>query len=270
MPFLGSGFSKQADPKHFPNWTELLTRMVKEAEHLGYIKRCDAKDLIVLLTKGNSLMVGESLKEKLPTDFYVSFLQHQFDPNKDISPSEAHKLVFKLNPRFIITTNYDHLVEDAYAHIERKTLTVMNYQTASLVQRRLQDDEHTQKPFLFKIHGDIELPSSIILTETDYRRLQYDEHGYKALLSSIFIHYVVLMMGFSLRDQEILLHLSHLRHALKGEQDPDYVLLADNSVTYVEIERFRKDFGLMVLQYPTDRTHSGVASFLRALVRSAK
>jgi hypothetical protein len=266
IPFVGSGFSKQADPNFFPNWEQLLTRMIEHFESIGSLKKIEATELRLLLQKRHHLMVAESLKTQIPRDAYLDFLKKQFDP-LNISPSDAHKLVFQLKPRMIITTNYDRLLEDTYAAVEHKAISVTYYNHPAQVQNRLNEDRYYDRPFLFKIHGDIEFPSEIILAESDYRRLRYNENGYRMLLSSIFVHYTVLLMGFSLNDEEILLHLGAIRESLKHEAFPDYILLKAGSLTSIEETRFRNDYGLEVIYYPSGKNHEGLAAVLSELVK---
>ena len=267
--FVGAGLSKQSDPKHFPSWAELLRRMLAEGAIAGHLSIPFKKDVEELIARDRLLMAAEALRAALPIDFYQAYLERGFDP-PHVLPSEAHRLLFALQPRFLITTNYDRLLEDTYAERNKKSLTVIPYSNAEAVQRRLQDDRLPDRPFLFKIHGDIEDVRSIILTESDYRKLLFDEHGYQIVLSTIFIHYVVLFVGFSLGDAELNLLLTQIRHSLKAGNQPDYVLLADNSLNNVEIARFRNDYGLEVITYPYDSTHSGLRVFLEALHASTK
>ena len=269
VPFVGAGLSKQADDEHFPNWDQLLQRMIQDAEGKGYIEEYEVRDLRDLLHKHKPLMVAESLKVKLPSDYYYEFLESQFDP-PDILPAEAHEILLEFNSRMIITTNYDRLIENAYARICNKAMTVMNYSDSGKVQRRLQSGRKREQPFLYKIHGDIEDVASIVLNESDYRRILYDEIGYQSVLPSIFIHYTVLFMGFSLSDQELLLHLSKLRHALKGGTAPDYILLQEGECNTVECERLRQDFGLEVLPYAAGADHRELVEYLRDLVATAQ
>ncbi|MGA2796853.1 MAG: SIR2 family protein [Thermoguttaceae bacterium] len=266
VPFIGSGFSKQADANHFPNWNQLLERMIRIAEAKCHISKSEARSLDALLKKNRHLMAAESLKSKLPRDLYYSILEEQFDP-PNVRPSRVHNLLLELNPQLIITTNYDRLIEDSYAHAARKAMTVVPYSDAAALQRRLQEANIRNRPFLFKIHGSIEDTASIILTENDYRRLMYDERGYTTVLSSIFIHFVVLMLGFSFNDEELILFLGQIRHALKGSANPDYIMLPKKEVSDTEIERFRNDFGLEVITYSSSNKHEEVTSFLSQLVK---
>jgi hypothetical protein len=268
VPFVGAGMSKQADPQHFPNWTELLERLIEASQRASYLSTDDATLLQSMLVSHRHLMVAESLKSRLPIDFYASFLESQFSP-PNIGPARVHKLLFDLSPALIVTTNYDRLIEDAYATTAHKAMTVIDYSDPGAMQRRLQDHNRVHRPFLFKMHGDIDDTRGLVLSESDYRRLLYDEQGYKMVLSSIFIHYVVLMLGFSFADEELNLTLGQLRHFLKSSSSPDYILLPHTAVNLLEAERFRKDFGLEVITYPATPDHRGLEDFLSNLILEA-
>ena len=238
--------------------------MVDEVEKRQYLDDITVADLRALLDKHKHLMVAEHLKTRTPRDFYYSFIQSQFQ-SQNAAPAEVHRLLVDLNPRMIITTNYDRLIEDAFAACKSKAMTVLQYSNSTVVQRRIQEDTSSAAPFLFKIHGDIDDPDGIILSETDYRRLIFSEPGYRTLLASLFIHYTVLFIGFSFSDEELSLTLAELRWFLKSASHPDYILLPDSDCTSVERSRFRDDYGLEVITYPKSENHMAVRDFMLEL-----
>jgi len=215
-------------------------------------------------------MAAEALRGRVPLDYYYSFLAEQFNPPNSKPSLDIYEILFGLKPPIIITTNYDKLIENAYAQLHRKALTVKTYADAAGVQRRMQDSSGATKPFLFKIHGDIEDAGSIIFTETDYRKLLYDELGYKSVISSIFIHYTVVFLGFSFKDKEISLLLEQQRHFLKSEANPDYIIVPEGDLTSVEHERLRADYGLDVLYYKPAPNHRALKTLLSAIQRKVK
>jgi hypothetical protein len=62
---------------------------------------------------------------------------------------------FRLRPPLILTTNYDTLLEDAYAAEYGLAATVYTYRDAAVVQRSLQTNRLTNRPVIFKIHGQL-------------------------------------------------------------------------------------------------------------------
>jgi hypothetical protein len=221
-----------------------------------------------LLDKGQYLMVAEQLRYNLPTDEYTSLLKEAFNP-AGAEPTDIHKEIFRLNAPLILTTNYDLLIEDAYAKVYGKTANVYTYRGASEVQQSLQIRQLTDRPIIFKLHGSIDEPSSIILTEQDYRKLIYQETGYRTVLSAVFVTHVVLMLGFSFSDRELTLMLETLRVALKSQSSPDYIFLPEDAAGEVESRRFREDFGVEVIPFKPTKGYPEVLQLINFLISKA-
>jgi hypothetical protein len=108
---------------------------------------------------------------------YVDFLEQHFKP-PGVRPTPLHKALFDLDPPLILTTNYDRLLENAYAEVYRNNATVYTYSAAHKVQKFLQSGRFgpsVEGPIIFKIHGTIEEPDDIILSMRDYRQILYWE-----------------------------------------------------------------------------------------------
>jgi len=264
VPLLGAGISRQANKSAFPNWRQLLDFLLSRALTKNYIKKAEGNEISRLLDKGQYLMVAEQLRYKLPTDEYSSLLKEAFP--LDAEPTEIHKAIFRLHPPLILTTNYDVLIEDAYAKVYGKTANVQTYRGSSEVQQSLQNRQLTDRPIIFKVHGSIDDPLSIILTEQDYRKLIYQETGYRTVLSAIFITHVVLMMGFSFSDRELILLLENLRVSLKSQTMPDYIFLPEDAAGEVESRRFREDFGVEVIPFKPTKGYPEVLQLINFLI----
>jgi hypothetical protein len=76
-------------------------------------------------------------------------------------------------------------------------------------------------------------------------------------------------MGFSLNDPELIQTLQQIRHALKEGNQPDYALCQQGTFSEIERRRFRKDFGVEIIDYPASDNHDGIVKFLRALSRQS-
>jgi len=268
VPLVGSGISKQAG-EAFPNWRELLEYMKELALVEGFLKKEDGKEIEQLLDRGKFLMVAETLRNCFSGDEYWSILEEKFNPSW-AQPAEIHKAIFRLRPPLILTTNYDRLLEDAYAAEYGRTAFVRTYRDASIVQRYLQSSRLLKHPIVFKIHGSIDDPESTVLSERDYRELIYRQPGYRILLSAIFLTRVVLMLGFSFADRELMLLLESLRESLKHLSYPDYIFLPKDSVGSVEMRRWREDFGVQVIPYEPSHGHPEVLQFINFLISHVK
>ena len=264
VPFVGAGISRQAGDA-FPNWRDLLDHMRERALAQAFIPRSESREMTRLLDKGQFLMVAEALRASLPIDEYETILEEKFDPHW-AKPAEIHRALFRLRPPLILTTNYDTLLEDAYAAEYGLASTVYTYRDAAVVQRSLQTNRLTNRPVIFKIHGSIDEPSEIILSERDYRKLLYHQPGYRAVLSALFITHVVIMLGFSFSDKELMLLLETLRESLKHRANPDYILLPRKAAGQVERFRLREDFGVQVISYDPSDGHPEILNFVNYLL----
>jgi hypothetical protein len=166
IPLVGAGVSRQAGAD-FLTWPQLLERLRIDALHAGHIDDQEARGMRSLLDRGQYLMVAEALRASFPIDEYETFLETLFDP-PNVRPAEVHRTLFKLHPPLIMTTNYDTLLEDAYAMEFQQAATVYTYRDAPVVQRHLQTSRTMHRPVIFKIHGSIDEPAEIILSERDY------------------------------------------------------------------------------------------------------
>jgi hypothetical protein len=269
IPLIGAGISKQAGSQ-FPNWNELLTQMVDRGVSGHHINASQAKEIRELVQRGKVLMAAEAIRSMLPLDEYSSILEEKFNP-PGVGPAEIHKALFRLRPPMILTTNYDRLLEDAYAEEYKRSVQVLTYKDAPTAQRYLQSGRYRDdRPVVFKIHGTIDDPEHIMLTERDYRELIYRQPGYRVTVSAIFVTQVVLMLGFSFSDPELLLLLGDLRESLKHQAHPDYIFLPVTSAGEVEARRLRDDFGVQVIPYTASSDHKEILELIEYLITQMK
>lgn len=265
IPLIGAGISKQAGAQ-FPNWHELLDYMKDRAVANNFVSVTDGQEIERLIHSGRELMAAEALRRSLPPDEYSSILEEKFNPS-NIGPADIHKALFRLRPPIILTTNYDRLLEDAFAEEYRRSVQVLTYQDAVTAQRYLQSGRYRDdRPAVFKIHGTIDDPDNIILTELDYRELIYRQPGYRIFTSAIFLTHVILMLGFSFADPELRLLLEELRESLKHQTHPDYIFLPSTNIGAVETRRLREDFGVQVIPYSPSAGHPEVLELVEFLI----
>jgi hypothetical protein len=270
VPFIGAGVSRQAVPESsplFPNWTDLLIHLTSTAASHRYITPDERKEIDALRSKGKHLMAAQALKNFLPDTILENVMRDRFgDPA--IQPAPIHRRLFDLKPALILTTNYDLLLETAYLLTFREQATAWTFKDAVEVEHFLKNCRHwVQRPPIFKIHGTVARPKETILAERDYRNLRYREHGYRAVLSAIFVTKVVLMLGFSFSDPEIAVLTESLRESLDHRSSHDYILIPEGEKGPVEKRRLLDDFGLEVIEYVPTNNHSELLTFVDHLVK---
>ena len=91
-----------------------------------------------------------------------------------------------------ITTNYDTFLEN----------TVSDYKVYSS-QEELIFSSIQEIGEIFKIHGSVDKPESIVITEEDYNRFDDKAAYLAAKLTTIFVEYPIIFIGYSLTDENI-------------------------------------------------------------------
>ncbi|HVR95996.1 MAG TPA: SIR2 family protein [Thermoanaerobaculia bacterium] len=147
----------------------------------------------------------------------IEEIDRQVDAGK--KPSPVVRALAELNFPLVITTNYDQLFEKALYRAEKSPL-ISYYskdpfdETEDYPNLRL---DKPDKPFLFKIHGDIKHPESVVVTDEDYidfvlRMSDKDPyHPVPETFRFYFKRWPTLFLGYSLMDYNLRLLFKTLR-----------------------------------------------------------
>ena len=142
---------------------------------------------------------------------------------------EVYKL-FLSKAKVIVTTNYDTLTEDLLNSIHQKP-------TIYIGQKGFFDDTYNWSE-LFKIHGDINDPDSIVITEEDYKRYDNNSILISAKILSNLINSPIIFLGYSLSDRNVQKLLSDFASQLPD----DDIRKSSNRITVVEYSPDTDDF----------------------------
>ncbi|WP_321437283.1 SIR2 family protein [uncultured Bacteroides sp.] len=212
--FLGSGFSK-----HFlntPKWDELLQNFAHN--HINsYYTRLETRDLCVI-AKDVAKEKNDSFWKLPDDDSYKNKIQDKVDSSSfvlkyeiseylkqytltGIEPKykEEIELLTKINIDGIITTNWDDLAELLFPKF-----------TTYVGQEELIFAPTYNVGEIYKIHGCIHNPSSIVLTSDDYEKYNEKNTYLAAKLTTIFIEHPIIFLGYSIRDKNIQQILSSI------------------------------------------------------------
>lgn len=188
--FVGAGLSKNAEPvnmdvtSRFESWDELMLRLAK---HLW-----PDLESSTLPSKihGQHLMVAQQYIEAFGHEnFYQEVLQAI--PNTEFEPGEIHRKLVRLPWKAFVTTNQDDLLERALKSELLPHEVVVDDVDIPLKER---------EPKVFKIHGSIERPASLVFSEEQYRTYPITHPLMFTVLKAIFAEYLVIFIGFSLTD----------------------------------------------------------------------
>lgn len=210
--FIGAGCSI---PLGFPSWKRLTTEILKELDRKhGKVSLVSFENIlnrlehgsIDIMTAYDSLETNSETRNQYKSEVkqIVNEKIDTIDISKETSP--IHSLIWELSSK-IITTNYDRVLEK-FMPLDKEIKTFENH---NKFQSR--KSQALEANFLYKIHGDVQNPETIVLFKSDYADLyDYQNHNNDAL-SSFFKDKTLLFIGFSLTDpfiNEVFLNVKKL------------------------------------------------------------
>lgn len=231
LPIVGAGLSlgaRAAGPEGMPDWKALGTQIGADLPsaytHDGAIETLSAYEhafgRVQLVNRVSSaLQVGSA------------------------RPGAAQTAFARLPFEYVVTTNVEALLEDAYRQVRGPVVSVIDD-----AQLRLPNPYGTPTT-LVKLHGDLHSPGSLVLTEDDYDNISLRRPLTFTWLANQLITKTGILIGYSLGDQDVRGILSGLRDRL-GEAPPDLWVLTVGRRP-VEEDRFRRR-GVKILSLPDD------------------
>jgi len=155
VPFVGAGLSA---PFGFPQWGEFLLQLAGEAGKTDAIT-ARLKALEYEEAAGDLM---EALGTRRFQDLLAANFGDQRLAGRSIGGTVAE--LARLPPGPLITTNFDRVIETAFAQAKQK-LTPWWHSYGDRGTEALQQD----KAFLLKLHGDWDDPTTRVLTLDEYR-----------------------------------------------------------------------------------------------------
>jgi NAD-dependent SIR2 family protein deacetylase len=131
----------------------------------------------------------------------------------DLQPGRLHKLIAELPIQYVLTTNYDTLMESAFRDAGRTPhVTIYDIDESQSEPENQVDDK---SPLVYKLHGSMENLSSMLCTEDDIVQfLACLFLGDPPLLPSVrklFRSHTILFVGYGLKDWNIRAMIRALR-----------------------------------------------------------
>ena len=154
----------------------------------------------------------------------ISEIRDAVDTNTQ--PSPVVRALAEMNFPLIITTNYDHLFERALVLAGKSPrLGVYDVKGAEPTMDP-SDTDDPKRPFIFKIHGDIDKSESIVVTDEAHIQfvLRMSDppplHPIPETFSFQFKRWPTLFVGYSLLDYNLRLLFKTLRWKLDPSRYP--------------------------------------------------
>ena len=257
--FVGAGLSRAAG---YPGWRGLMETVVRETIKHATVGSAKG-ELTKLLEAGRYPELADQCREILGRSRFTALLREEL--GKSVSPPEAtHRPIVETPYAAIVTTNFDTLLEDAYARWSDEgvpkapTGAQLGRHGTLLLDRAF---------FILKAHGTLHDEESLVFTSEDYRRITHANPAFQSMMAAILLTHAVLFVGYSLADPNFRLLLEGQLAVFGSQAPPRYALM--EGVGTLEAQILRRTAGIEVISYPHGE-HESVASFLRTIVSAAQ
>ncbi|WP_248512541.1 SIR2 family protein [Sporosarcina sp. NCCP-2222] len=136
-----------------------------------------------------------------------------------------------LKTQIILTTNYDEFIENTYNSASKYNIT-----------KYIGQKGFFQETFgfaeLYKLHGCVESPNDIVITENDYSNFDKNSVLISAKIISMMLHSPIIFIGYSLTDINVRNIISEFTRSLNEEE----IQILENRLVLIERLEGEKGF----------------------------
>ncbi|SIN92637.1 SIR2 family NAD-dependent protein deacylase [Chitinophaga niabensis] len=149
VPFIGAGLSVESG---FPTWKAHLI-------YQGRTCGLDADHVLDLLNNGHYETVIEEIESSGHRDAFIQEIKDAFSRTGKITQTTLR--LTELFTDTLITTNYDHILQQAYDTGEENRIQLLD-------STNIQEIPDNNKLTIIKLHGDIRQPANCIISKSQY------------------------------------------------------------------------------------------------------
>ncbi len=243
--FAGAGVSV---PAGYPLWAPATQSALIAAKERGLATGA-AGYAQEKFEKGEYYDVFEILQQELPESAFYDIASKAFAGNEQ--PAETHRLLARIKGRGIITTNFDHCLESASV-LEGRGVPLQDFPQAMASDRF----------FVLKPHGSIQVPRGMVLSRSDWNRIEGNSDFRELLAQCVSLNQLVFI-GYSMRDPDF----NRIWDRLLRERifrAPAIYCCAEGALRADLYAEFRQR-NVKVVEFPDDGSFAFIPRLLKAL-----
>ena len=221
--FLGSGASagcvSSDGKKSPPTWMQFLTGLMNlipdKTTHVPIIQD--------FIDKEKYLEAAEIIYEVIPKADYTTFIREELETPR-FAPSKMHECILEIDPKIVITTNYDKIYDDFC----RTGAAIDGYNVSRYHDDHLIADLRSPRRVIVKAHGCVSDAKRIILSKSQYFKARQDYGNFYKILDALFLTNTILFLGYSMNDPDIQLVLENV-NITSPTIHPHYFVVGNNT-----------------------------------------
>lgn len=211
--FVGAGASVDSG---MPLWNKAISQIIDKLD-------LDPKESY------DNLVVPQYYYNARGRKEYTQLMRQIFRYNDKLYPKEIHNAIIRFGTETIITTNYDHLIEQAAED---------NGEFLQVISQDLDLPYRTAGKELIKMHGDFE-HDNFVLKEDDYLHYHKNFKLIENYVKSLIGTKTVLFIGYSLNDPDVKHIFSWVKEILDEHFQRAYLIITGRKANQNEVEYFR-------------------------------
>jgi hypothetical protein len=220
VPFIGSGVSIASSieaglPKAFPNWADFVGDLVRESGHPALA------EAVSLFSTGFPELLQVLIDDTGTRHDVARVIHSRFGddvPYTDIiARAPLLKRLQQARPPFVLTTNYDTLLERLWPSTPVLDPAITG--VAGILEYLSEPTVPSDAPrAIIKVHGTVQRQERAAVSARDYRRLFTDTDAVQALFLWIGQRYSLWFLGYSLSDTDVQAALLTLQSRIPYRQ----------------------------------------------------
>ena len=241
--FLGAGVaasSANAAGLRPKEWKEFLT------EALTLVAQTANKTIIEELINQNKLLLAlQAISNDADPADYQNLLNQNFN-DQTFEPSALHQVIFDLDSRLVITTNFDKIYEKLCLRASTEGFKVIPYYSTSFG-----DELRSDTRLIIKAHGSIDELQKMIFTKSQYHAAKEKHSSFYSILKGLLLTNTCIFVGCGLDDPDVLLLLEDVKITASPNR-PHYALLREGSHNHYAKHDLLSCYNVKALEYGPD------------------
>lgn len=258
---LGAGASagcRSADgAKRPPTWPELLNTLLQHVPGAN-----DAEEARELIGQRKYLDAAQIIRSTVPSPDFDQIIRREFHEPR-YQPGRLHELVNKLDPKTVLTTNYD----DIYERYSIRGEAANAYNVCNYYDNHGLNDIRSTTRSILKAHGSVSDPTRIVLSLADYFNARRSFTSFYAILDALFLTNTLMFLGCGLGDPDIILLLENVNISAPSSH-PHYAVV-ENVRHPVIKAAFKETYNLELLEYEIGH-HDEIINGLESLLEDVE
>lgn len=217
------------------------------------------KEALQLIERERYLDAAQIVHDGMPAADFSKYLRDELEKPR-FKASKIHDYILQLDPKIVITTNYD----DIYERHCQQGQAVEGYNVCRYYESHAVDDLRSDRRLILKAHGCISDPNRVILTRKQYFEARRQYSSFYEVLDAIVLTNTLLFIGCSMDsdpDVQLLLENTNLSAPSRHSH---YAVVPEKWHPSVE-KVIAETYNVQFLKYPSGQ-HDRVADGLQRLL----